>query len=266
MLPMKYDAIGCLLVFVFFTLILGAMQMCDTLESNNKEEELYKIALQEDTHEDYLNYLQKYPKGKYYDEIKLKDDTKCWEIVLSNPSLKLYQWYIFLHPNGLYQSQAKEESSRLKEREEESWANELEAWNQAIEGGNYEKYLSYYPNGKHAVEAEERIVEGEIKRIMSGQYSPLPDMESSSTSSSLNESTSLISISNNTSFNLTIYYSGIDSKRVKLSPHQSATITLRNGNYKIGASVDAPNVSKYAGSKYLSGDYNTSYYIETRRY
>ena len=80
-------------------------------------------------------------------------------------------------------------------------------------------------------------------------------------------STSSISIYNRTSYNLTLLYSGPDSKRIVISPNQTGYITLRNGSYKIAASVSASNVRNYAGSENLrGGSYSAEYYIVTSRY
>lgn len=195
-------------------------------------------------------------------------DESNWLYADSVATIGMYSNYIYNNPNGSYVTKARERIKKLEDNEFNLyWSTEEKAWNRALSVYDYEKYLSYFPNGEHANEAEKRIVEGEIKRIMSGQYLSLPDMESHSRNASIETSTSLISITNSTNFILTVYYSGIDSKRVKLAPNQSSTITLENGNYRIAASVDAPNVSKYAGTKYLSGDeYKSNYYIETRRY
>lgn len=263
---MKHDAVGCF-VFVFFALYVGGMKMCDEISSNNREEELYQKAILENTHTEYLEYLNKFPNGRYYDEIRKKDDAECWKMVLSEPSIKKYKWYLHLHPRGEYQEQAQVAINQLEYQSSKNWKIESKAWELAVEGEEYDKYLSLYPEGKYAVEAEKRIVELGIKRIMQGEYSSLPMMQSSSVNTTNNKAVSLIRISNQTSFNLTIYHSGIDSKRVKLAPRQSSTITLKKGNYNIAAMVDAPNVSKYAGSQYLSNDeYTVSYYIETKRY
>lgn len=199
-------------------------------------------------------------------------DELSWLYADSIATIGVYTSYVYNNPNGRYVTIAREKIKELeiiKEQEEFEmyWYNEKKAWDRAVSVYDYEKYLSYYPKGEHAIEAEKRIVDGKIKRIMSGQYSPLPDMEGHSRRSSIETSTSLILITNSTNFILSVYYSGVDSKRVILAPNQSSTITLKNGSYRIAASVDAPSVSNFAGTKYLSGDeYKSNYYIETIRY
>jgi hypothetical protein len=76
-----------------------------------------------------------------------------------------------------------------------------------------------------------------------------------------------IEIFNNTQYILTIRYSGIESKKVVMSPKQRTSLSLKNGNYRIAASVNASNVRNYAGNENLSaGEYTSEYYIRTRTY
>jgi hypothetical protein len=76
--------------------------------------------------------------------------------------------------------------------------------------------------------------------------------------------TSYISVKNNTSYDLTLLYSGPTSKKCVLLPGQTSSIALRNGKYKIVASVSASDVRRYAGTEDLSGGrYDVVYYIVT---
>ena len=122
----------------------------------------------------------------------------------------------------------------------------------------YEKYLNLFPKGAHAKAAIDHLVDD----VMSGSHGELPSMERTGYSSG---SSSSVEVSNDTQYTLTLLYSGSsDSKRLVLSPHQTKTISLRNGRYRIAASVNAANVSSYAGSENLNGGtYSVSYYIST---
>lgn len=73
-----------------------------------------------------------------------------------------------------------------------------------------------------------------------------------------------ISVYNNTSYTLTIRYSGIESKKLVLAPKARKSIKLKNGTYRVAASVNASNVGNYAGKENLvGGDYSSEYYIKT---
>ena len=72
---------------------------------------------------------------------------------------------------------------------------------------------------------------------------------------------------NGTSYTLTILYSGPDSKRLVINAGGTKSVRLKNGQYRVAASVSAANVSNYAGSENLNGgSYNVDYYISTYRY
>ena len=76
-----------------------------------------------------------------------------------------------------------------------------------------------------------------------------------------------MSVINSTSYTLTILYSGPDSKRLVITAGGSSSIHLKNGEYRIAASVSASNVSHYAGDEQLQGgNYSVEYYIRTYRY
>jgi len=138
------------------------------------------------------------------------------------------------------------------------WLEEETAWKNAESIGSmaaYNKYLDLYPDGIHKKEA----IDAAVQHIASGKYGELPPMDKY-----YNEGgpTSYITISNDTQYNLTILYSGIESKRIILQPGERSTISLLNGNYKIAASVNAYDVCNYYGVEELTGQhYSVNYYI-----
>lgn len=158
--------------------------------------------------------------------------------------------------------------AKAREESERAWKKESTAWEMARAMNNsygYEKYLNLYPRGAHAKAA----IDAQVSGIMSGEHGSLPSMDRTGYGSG---SSSSVSVSNDTQYTLTLLYSGSnDSKRLVLAPHASGSLTLRNGTYRIAASVNAGNVSSYAGTEDLSGgSYSVSYYISTysvpRRY
>jgi len=81
-----------------------------------------------------------------------------------------------------------------------------------------------------------------------------------------NSSYSTISVFNNTSYTLTLRYSGPESKRFDIKSKGRINVTLLNGNYKVTASVNASNVTNYAGTEYINGEYDSEFYIVTSYY
>lgn len=77
---------------------------------------------------------------------------------------------------------------------------------------------------------------------------------------------SSVQIENATEYTLTIYYSGIDPKRIEIMPHGTEMFTIRSGSYQVAASVSAPSVVNCYGRKTMvGGSYSNKYYIETKR-
>ena len=147
------------------------------------------------------------------------------------------------------------------------WGSEWSAWNTASSMGTregYEKYLSLYPYGSHAGAADKKLIDIEVSSIFAGSHGTLPSMDKTSYGYG---SSSTISVSNDTQYQLTLLYSGPESRRLVLAPHASRSITLPNGNYRIAASVNTGGVSSYAGTESLTGGgYDISYYISTTRF
>ena len=188
----------------------------------------------------------------FYDEASSKNSVAAWE-----------EFQKKVPKNEWADSQRRIDDLKEKARieAERAWKKESTAWQMAKAMGTsagYEKYLNLFPKGAHAKAAIDELVNG----VMSGSHGELPSMEKTGYASG---SSSTIEVSNDTQYTLTLLYSGsADSKRLVLSPHQSRSITLRNGRYRIAASVNAANVSSYAGTEDLSGgSYSVSYYIST---
>jgi hypothetical protein len=128
------------------------------------------------------------------------------------------------------------------------------------------KYIEYFPQGKHKKECDKLLVDLEIEEIFSsGEYGELPPMEKANIqANALNNGYSIIEIYNRTPYNLTLLYGGeVESKRFLFPPEKKRDIRLRNGYYRIAASVDKFNVRDYAGEETLDGSvYNVTYYID----
>ena len=128
----------------------------------------------------------------------------------------------------------------------------------------YQKYKSLYPNGTHIGACEKKLIDLEVSRVYAGEHGTLPGMDRTGYGGG---STSYISVTNSTSYTLTLLYSGPDSKRLVIGAGQTSSIRLKNGSYRVAASVSASNVSNYAGTENLQGgSYSVDYYISTYRY
>lgn len=161
----------------------------------------------------------------------------------------------------------RDSDKKMEEIENQAWGTESKAWRQATSENSisaYEKYKSLYPNGAHIGICEKKLIDLEVSRIYAGEYGALPAMDRTGYGGG---STSHITVTNSTSYTLTILYSGSDSKKLVIGAGKTKSVRLKNGQYRVAASVSASNVSNYAGTEnLLGGDYSVDYYIRTYRY
>ena len=170
-------------------------------------------------------------------------------------------WTAFLDavPDG-YENDARERQSELQ------WKDESTAWLMATDNNNqasYEKYLDLHPKGKHSKQAERKLIDLEVAAAFAGEHGILPQMDKGY---STGTSYSVIEIENRTQYDLTVSYSGPDSKRMIISPYATRSMRIGNGNYRVAANV-GHGVIPFAGTEYLDGrHYSSSFYISTTRF
>ena len=161
----------------------------------------------------------------------------------------------------------KDSESQIENIENQRWNTEAKAWSTAKNENTisaYKKYKNLYPNGAHIPQAERKIIDLEVANVFAGNHGSLPSMDKTSWGSG---PTVYISVKNSTSYILTLRYSGPDSKKIVISPGGTSSVTLKNGKYKVAASVNASNVRNYAGVEDLSGgSYSVEYYISTHHF
>ena len=256
-----------------------------------KEKKIYEAVIKTNTDSAYIAYLNKHADRKFVKEV----DSIFWKrifiasdfdfylenipkidgvnekhISVAKDSLdeifwrgaiisRDYQKYIdnSIKHNSKYYSAAKDSIEHMK------WGTDAAAWDEANKQNTslaYNTYLILYPNGKRVRQAKKLAIDREVDDIIDSQdYGQLPAMDKISQGEG---KISNISAFNNTSYTLTLRYSGIESKSISISPYTRRTITLTNGNYRVAASVNAYNVRNYAGTENLTGDnYFVEYYI-----
>lgn len=120
------------------------------------------------------------------------------------------------------------------------------------------EYIDKNPNHENIDLLNKRLIDLEVERIYNDRNTG--EMPTSERIGSYNSSVSSVSISNDTSCELIIRYSGIDSKMISIPANQTRSLSIQSGSYRITASACGYN---YAGSESLSGDYTSSYYIST---
>jgi hypothetical protein len=123
-------------------------------------------------------------------------------------------------------------------------------------------FYAKYDNTCYADSASKRIVDLTLIAMRDQGYGEAPRM--SYPVKYTYSDNNIIRIKNDTSYPLTVSYSGINgSKKVVIRSGQTGIIdNLKNGYYVKTASVNASNVDNYAGSeKLIGGEYEERYYI-----
>ena len=145
------------------------------------------------------------------------------------------------------------------------WENESYAWQIASDDNNalsYERYLEHHPKGKHAKQAEKKLIDLEVAEVFAGEHGILPAMDKGY---STGGSKSMIEIENKTQYDLTVSYSGPDSKRMVIPAYGTRKMTIGNGYYRVAASV-GHGVIPFAGTEQLDGShFSSSFFISTTR-
>lgn len=154
---------------------------------------------------------------------------------------------------------------QMKERD---WASEDGAWARACESNtrqSYEKYAAMYPGGAHIAEANCRLIDAKVSEMLNNAHNSLPNIKR--IESDDDSPTSTIVVKNNTGLPLTVYYSGMESKKSVIPPDGIETVTLENGPYKLGATVPPSHIRPYAGkTSFEGGCYEIGFWIVTSTY
>ena len=209
------------------------------------------------------DFVEKNKGTDYEERAESYLETVCdslYNIAKLNATVVGWKQYQRVVPSSYY----RDSEEKIEEIESQAWNTEPKAWQQATAENSlsaYNKYKSLYPKGAHINQCEKEIIDLEVSSIYAGEHGTLPAMERTGYGGG---PTSYITITNSTSYTLTILYSGPDSKKLVIEASGTKSIRLKNGQYKVAASVDAYNVRRFAGTEDLrGGNYSADYYIST---
>lgn len=154
-------------------------------------------------------------------------------------------------------------NQKMKEKD---WGSEDTAWKRAVESNtsrDYERYMAIYPYGAHVSEAATRLVRVRVTEILDSAHNDLPNIKQ--TEEDEDSPTSIIEITNNTGMSLTVYCSGEDTKSVVIAPDKKMKVKVKNGPYKLAASVPPEYVRPFAGqTSFHGGTYEIGFWIVSR--
>jgi len=234
-------------------IILNTYQ--DSAHFANMKASRKEIVLNTNRDEDsaYVAFIEENANKKYIEIV----DSILWERTLISSN------YVHYIENVPELDINEKNFSSAKDSIERKWETDAEAWEMAQEintSASYKKYIWRYPNGIGIKQAKKLVIDREVDDIFGGDYGVLPTMDKTSQGQG---KTSNISVYNNTSYTLTLRYSGIESKKIVILSQSRENILLNNGNYRIAASVNGP-VRSFAGTETLTGgSYDVEYYITT---
>lgn len=123
-----------------------------------------------------------------------------------------------------------------------------------------ENFIELNPYHQNIEELKARLIDLEVDQIFSDEKTgrmPISDKVGES-----NSGISQVSIKNDTSCELIVRYSGIDSRMISIPQNQLGEISIKNGDYRVTATACGES---YSSTEDLRGNYSASYYI-TRTY
>lgn len=121
-----------------------------------------------------------------------------------------------------------------------------------------ENFIEKNPDHKNFEKLKARLIDLEVDQIF--QDKNTGKMPTSDKVGESNSGISEVSIKNDTSCELIVRYSGIDSRMISIPENQSRSISMKSGDYRVTATACGES---YSSSEYLSGNYSSSYYIST---
>jgi hypothetical protein len=123
-----------------------------------------------------------------------------------------------------------------------------------------ENFIEINPNHTNIEELKARLIDLEVDQIFSDEKTG--KMPNSDKVGESNSGISQVSIKNDTSCELIVRYSGIDSRMISIPQNQLRDISIKSGDYRVTATACGES---YSSTEDLRGNYSSSYYI-TRTY
>jgi hypothetical protein len=206
----------------------------------------------------YERFLRQYPDSPKAGEARHRLDAlyedQDWKTADAADNISICEEFLRKYPRSRHAFQIKAKMEILR--------RELAPWKAAQEKNTieaYQDFLKQYPKSIYAEKARGKIVDLEVADIMRTQPGKLPPPQK--VSSVPGRDYSLLSIHNDTKYNLSIRYSGPHSFKIKLAAGEKREVKVQLGKYRVAASADSPRVKSYAGEQsYEGGDYKSRFF------
>jgi outer membrane protein assembly factor BamD (BamD/ComL family) len=202
-------------------------------------------------------FLEDYPETTKRSDaekriVQIADDH--WKKIATTRSVETIQTFLKEHPESTKRETAEARIESL-----------YSDWNWVREQDSVKAYQGFISRNPRHVErswAERRIIDLEVKEIAAGDYGEMPPAQPLSIGGSQVD----IVIANKTGYELTVRYSGPDSKKLIISVGATQSLSLPAGDYKVAASVSAFRVRNYYGTDTMRGGrYSSTFYIQSNR-
>jgi len=258
----------------------------------------YQVASFQDTVPAYQGFLNRFPQGEYVpaarERIRVLQEEDVWRAAVADSGIEGYRNYIRVYPDGKHLDAAKQRTTELsdgvwkgisgtrseaeitkflKEYPETSKRSDAEAriqflyndWSWVKEQdsvSHYQRFLARNPAHPQRGWMEKRIIDLEVDAIAAGEHGELPKADAVGGDDTAGPAA--IEIENGTGYELTVRYSGGESKKVVIPAGGDQSFRLPNGSYRVAASVNAARVSNYYGKEDFSGGrYEIRFYIKS---
>jgi hypothetical protein len=201
------------------------------------------------------DYIRVYSDGKHLDQAKAQVTALAdaqWRRIAAGRSVPEINRFLIEYPETTMRADAERRIQELYN--DWNWVREQDS----IE--HYQRFAARNPLHPERKWIEKRIIDLEVAQIASGEHGELPRAQPLSSGGATVE----LEVENRTSYELTVRYSGPESKKLVIPPGATRTVSLPPGDYKVAASVTAANVRNYYGSDAMRGGrYSSSFYIQS---
>jgi hypothetical protein len=204
----------------------------------------------------YRMYIRTYPEHKNSAVALARVEEIAdshWPAAAHSRSVQAIGKFLKDYPETTMSDAAKRRIQEL--RDDWDWVREQDSLK------DYRRFAKRFPAHPEHAWIQKRIIDLEVDAIASGQHGELPRAQRVKSDGVVAE----LRVENETGYELTVRYSGPDSSKVVIQPRDSATVTLPPGEYRVAASVSAPNVNHYYGRDTLvGGRYSSKFVIRSQ--
>ena len=223
-----------------------------------QEEDVWRAAVTDNGMESYRNYIRIYPDGKHLDAAKLRTTELAdgiWKGISGTRSEAEVTKFLKEYPETSKQADAEARIQFLYN--DWAWVKEQDKI------PHYQRFLARNPTHPQRRWTEKRIIDLEVDAIAAGEHGKLPKAEAVGGATATGPAS--VEIENGTGYELTVRYSGGESRKVVIPLGGKQSFQLPNGSYRVAASVNAARVNNYYGKEdFEGGSYTIRFFIKSR--